>query len=99
MPETLKKPKIFVSYSMQDTKFAKDFVRALKEHGLDAWFDQFEIAPGSPIQEKVEDGLRRSDTVVILLNEDSLRNPNTFFELGAAVGLGKRIIPIVAKDL
>src|SRR5438046_10690388 len=99
MPEIQKKPRVFVSYSMKDTGFARDFVGALKRHGFDAWFDQFEIAPGSPIREEIGEALRKSDAVVILLTEDSIKRPNVFFELVAGNGLGKTVITIISKDL
>ena len=46
----------------------------------------------------VEQGLRESDVIVLLLNPESANRPNVLFELGAAIGLGKRIVPIVPED-
>jgi hypothetical protein len=37
--------------------------------------------------------------LVALLDADSSSQPNLFFELGAALGMGKRVVTIVPKDL
>jgi len=34
-----------------------------------------------------------------LLDADSPSRPNLFFELGAAIGMGKKVVAIVPKDL
>jgi hypothetical protein len=47
----------------------------------------------------LEAGLRDSDVLVPLVDPDSNWRPNLFFELGLALGTGKRVVPIVPKDL
>jgi len=37
--------------------------------------------------------------LVALLDAESSSKPNLFFELGAAIGMGKRVVAIVPKDL
>ncbi len=47
----------------------------------------------------MEDALRHSRTLVIILTPNSIRNRWTLVELGAALADGKRIIPVVAEEL
>lgn len=47
----------------------------------------------------MEAGLRGSDAIVAVLSAANARRPTTFFELGVALGTGKRLIPIVPEDL
>jgi len=65
---------------------------------MEVWFDEFAILPGESIRDAVESGLRGSDTVVTLIDSESLNSPALFFELGAAIGLGKRVVAVVPKD-
>jgi hypothetical protein len=43
--------------------------------------------------------LRNSDVVVALMDPENPTNPNLFFELGAAIGMGKRVVSIVPKGM
>ena len=43
--------------------------------------------------------MRNSDAIVFLMTSESVNRPNVFFEIGAAVGMGKRVIAIVSNDL
>jgi nucleoside 2-deoxyribosyltransferase len=47
----------------------------------------------------LEAGLRESDVLVALIDPQSSLKPNLFFELGAAIGMGKRVVPIVPREL
>jgi hypothetical protein len=91
--------RVFISYSHNDQEWAKEFASSLRARGVDVWFDLWSIAPGEPISTAIEQGLRNSDAIVILLTSERARRPTEFFELGAALGLGKRIVPIVASDV
>ena len=91
-------PTIFISHSSADRDWARAFAKSMLEIGANIWFDEFNIKPGDSISELIEIGLRKSSTVVLLVTDESLRNHNFFFELGAALGMNKKIIPIVPKD-
>lgn len=92
-------PKIFLSYDHEDQEWARGFAEALRDSGVSVWLDQWELKPGDKIREALEQALLGSDTVVFLLGAGAARSANVFFELGAAVALNKRIIPILAEDL
>lgn len=89
--------KIFISYSNADKKWAREFAKSLSEVGADIWFDEFNIKPGDSISDSVERGLRGSEAIVLLINDESVTTNNFFFELGAALGMNKKIIPIVPE--
>ena len=54
---------------------------------------------GQKLPDALEAGLRGSDAIVAILSASNARRPNTLFELGVALGTGKRLIPIVPGDL
>jgi hypothetical protein len=93
------KPQIFISYSSASADWARSFAEALKKRGLGVWFDQFEIAAGESVIAAMETGLRESDVFVALVEPGSLHRPNLFFELGAAIGMQKRVVAIVPKGI
>jgi hypothetical protein len=90
--------KVFISYSHSDKEWARKFAKTIANTGLEIWFDEFNIKPGQPLVEALEKGLRESDAVVLLINAENLNRPNLFFEIGAALGMNKAIIPVVPKD-
>jgi nucleoside 2-deoxyribosyltransferase len=93
------KPRVFISHSSHDVEWARSFAQALKERGVPVWFDEFDVHPGESIREALESGLRGSDVLVALLDPMNPAKPALFFELGAAIGMGKRVVSIVPKDM
>lgn len=87
--------KVFISYSHSDKEWARAFAQTIATSGIEVWFDEFNIKPGEPLVESLEKGLRESDAVVLVLNAENMRRPNIFFEIGAALGMNKAIIPVV----
>jgi hypothetical protein len=95
----MEKKTVFISHSAGDADWARSFAQALKERGVSVWFDEFDVRPGESVRDALEAGLRSSDVLVALLDANSPSRPNLFFELGAALGMGKRVVAIVPKDL
>jgi hypothetical protein len=95
----MSEPKVFISYSPDDAAWVREFAEALRESGVDVWLDALQLHAGDSLPEAIESALRDSDAIVVVLSEANARRPNTLFDLGVALGTGKRLIPIVAADL
>lgn len=93
------KPSVYISHSALDADWARSFAQALKQRGVTVWFDEFDVHPGESLREALETGLRGSDVVVALLDPENPARPDLFFDLGAAIGMGKRFVPIVPKGM
>src|SRR5437660_11428552 len=91
--------RVFLSHGAPDREWARGFATALRELGVNIWFDEFNIVPGGSISDSLEEALRKSDIIVMPITRESLNSSNFFFELGAAIAMNKRIIPIVAEDV
>lgn len=91
--------KVFISHSAKDAEWARSFAEALKQRGVSVWFDEFDVQPGEALRDALEAGLRSSDVLVALLDAESSSKPNLFFELGAAISMGKRVVSIVPKGI
>lgn len=87
--------KVFISYSHSDRDWARKLVEAISGAGLSVWFDETDIKPGQHLVDELEKGLRTSDAIVFLIDPDNVDGPNVFFEMGAALGMNKTIIPVV----
>jgi ABC-type branched-subunit amino acid transport system substrate-binding protein len=92
---------VFLSYSHADADrgWVRAFAESLRKRGVKVWFDEFEVKPGEPLVEAMEQGLRASDSIVFVMTPESVNRPNVFFEIGAAIAGGKRMVAIVSKDL
>jgi hypothetical protein len=93
------KNKVFLSYAYTDRHWVEQFARTLEKKGVDVWFDTHEIGLGEDIREKLQEGLRSSNILIIILSSNSAKSPSIFFEIGAAVADNKRIIPVVIGDI
>jgi predicted nucleotide-binding protein len=91
--------KVFISYAHQDQEWVDQFTAELAKKGVNVWLAENEIAVGESIVDKLEEALRSSETIVFVLGPESVHSSNLFFELGAALGMGKRVIAVVNKEV
>ncbi|MNY04380.1 TIR domain protein [compost metagenome] len=91
------RPRAFISHSHADKETAKILAAELAKHGVDPWFDQWEIGPGDSIVEKVfEEGLRNCSVFVILLSANSIKSEWVRHELSIAfINKMQRVTKIV----
>jgi len=90
---------VFLSYSSASEPWVRKFTAALTATGISAWFDAHEILPGERWQAQIEKALRQSRVLILVLTPESVQRPWTFFELGAALAGGKRIVPVLSDDV
>lgn len=90
---------VFVSSSRQARAWASEFTDALKASGVDVWFADVEVRPGDRWEEALQKALRDSRTLVAILTPDSVHSSSMYFEIGAAVADGKRIIPVLTEGV
>ncbi len=95
----MSEPKVFISYSHDDAEWVRKFAEALRDQRVNVWLDVWQVHAGDSVREALESGLRGSDAIVAILSAANARHPNTLFDLGVALGTGKRLIPIVPADL
>lgn len=97
-------PKVFVSHASEDKeRFVVGFARRLRENGVDAWLDQWEMKPGDSLVDKIfEQGLKGAQAVVVVLSKISVQKPWVREELNASVvnriGKGTKLIPVVIDE-
>ncbi len=92
-------PKVFLSYSQPNQEWARSLAEALSKRGVKVWFDEWDILPGDRLSDQIEQALRESEYVLMLVGEDSAESASSAFELGAAIGMGKTIVPVVSPSV
>jgi len=97
----MSKYKIFISYSHSDTDktWVREFARVLESKGIAVWLDVERLRAGESLPKGIESGLRSSETIVTLITPENVKRPNLLFEIGAAMGMGKQVIPIISGGL
>ena len=97
-------PKVFVSHASEDKeRFVTKFATKLRENGIDAWLDKWEMLPGDSLVDKIfEEGLKEAQAVIIVLSNYSIKKPWVREELNASIvaklSNGTKIIPIVLDN-
>ena len=66
--------KIFISHSSNDKDFAIILATDLKKLGHTVWFDEWSIGVGDCIITKIEEGISRSDYLIIVLSRNSVKS-------------------------
>ena len=89
----------FISSSSQDRAWVRDLANALKAQGITVWYDETQIKPGEMVLERLREGLDESRNLIFVLNKDAAKSNWVAFELGAALGTRKPVIPIVPEGL
>ena len=88
---------VFISHATEDKSWATQFNTALRQQGVKTWFDASDLAPGDSISATIQQALRDCRILVIIYHPSMADIPMTYFELGAAVADGKRIIPVAIQ--
>lgn len=93
---------IFVSHSSADDSVAGRVANALLALNYPVWYAEWRIEPGDSIVERIEDGLARNDTLVILLSPSSVESAWVRRELNAALmaqlsGQDVTIVPVLIE--
>ena len=78
-------PKVFLSYSRQDSAFVEELYRRLTRDGVVCFYDQESIAWGSNWVRELEQGLEEAELVVVVLTPAFVESKWTELERTAAL--------------
>ncbi|OQW65619.1 MAG: molecular chaperone Tir [Nitrospira sp. ST-bin5] len=77
---------IFLSHTGEDKSFVRDLKARLEAHGVkNVWLDEAEIQIGDSLTKKIEDGLRKTKYIGIVLSPRSIKSPWVEKELEVAI--------------
>jgi WD40 repeat protein len=90
---------VFISYSRRgDTDLVDHLAAALAQRGQEAWVDRADIFPSSPWRPEIEQAVLEAHAMVFVVSPDSVASEYCLGELAMASGVGKRIVPVLARE-
>lgn len=88
-------PDVFISYSVKDERLAQ-FVRShLVAHQLEVFLASISLIPGEKWTPQILSSLKMSDWVFFIASKSALESKYVQHELGAALAMEKKIVPIM----
>ncbi len=95
--------KVFISHSSKDKKLVDRIVDDLRSKGISVWYDKFEIQAGDNIVEKINEGLKDSKYLVLILSPNALGsswvNEESSFGILQQITLKSVfVIPVLIED-
>ena len=88
-------PNYFISYSRQEVTFVDSLARALEKQGIRTWVDFRNLIPGHKWQDQLDNGLKNSEAILLVISKASMKSRAVMDELKKSVDSGKRIVMII----
>ena len=95
----MSRARVFILHSVDSREVAAALAEALRRLDIDPWVAEEQITAGENLVEAIESAMGRADAFVVLIWPGDLHRANVNFELGVAVGLGKRVIPVLGPNV
>jgi WD40 repeat protein len=90
---------LFISYSRKDKEAARKLTEAFQSQDMDFWIDWEGIPPTVDWWKEIEKGIEEADIFLFLLSPNSASSKVCKRELEHAFQNGKRLIPVVIRDI
>ena len=90
--------KVFVSYAQVDSPFARKLAADLRHRDLSVWSADHELKPGERWARVVDEAIRKSEYVLVVLSDKSGSSSWIRTEIALALSQEKRIIPIFTTN-
>ena len=88
---------VFLSYSRKDISFIERLAADLKNAGIDVWYDVSRIAGGARWRSEIENALRNSQHVIVVLSPDSIVSEWVEREFLFSSNLRRKVIPLMYR--
>lgn len=95
--------RVFLSHTSADKHFVVRLASDLRARSIDVWYDDWEIRVGDSLLDRVEEGIRESGFLAVVLSSRSIQSSWVRRELNAALaeelqGKGVFVLPILLED-
>ena len=89
---------VFISHSHSDNAMADKIYNYLLSNGIHCWIDLHDIPPGVPYAQAIMEGLRTSDSLVVIYSKNVIDSHDMLDEIQEAHTTQKRIIPFLLDE-
>ena len=89
---------VFISYSTKNAVFADLALMKLGTLGITVWLDSGDLKGGEEWRKSIDKGIAGSDAMIVLLTPESCASSYVTYEWGYALGMQKKVIPILHED-
>ncbi|HET8797226.1 MAG TPA: toll/interleukin-1 receptor domain-containing protein [Thermoanaerobaculia bacterium] len=93
---------LFISYAREDRPVALEIARVLTERLAERQIratGDWDLVAGAKYEPQLEQMIRAADALVFILSKDSAASPACLKELAKAAADGKRIVPVVLRQV
>ena len=91
--------KTFISFAENDHKFIHVLSGVLVQSGIDPLVASQVLAPGTPLDVKVQKMIKEADVILVILTSSSLRSRWVQQEIGFAKACNKPIVPLKTRGV
>ncbi len=88
-------PDCFISYASPEETIARQVFSVLRSQNVDVFLAALSLQPGDQWSEQIKSQLRDSSWVLFLASDAACRSPYAQQEVGMAIGLHKKLVPVV----
>lgn len=92
-------PRAFVSYARSDAAFVLKVAQQLRLQGCKVWVDQLDIPKGARWDGAVEDALRASGCLMVVLTPAAVKSQNVLDEVAFALDEKRAVLPILLQPV
>lgn len=95
---------VFISHASEDKEsIVEPLVQVLKENGISCWYDDNDIGWGDSLSDSINNGLKKSQYVLVVLSEAFITKGWAKAELNAMLSMEfsngqKKVLPLIVGD-
>lgn len=78
-------PRVFLSYTSDDSELAERLAHALESNGIETWWDKWCITAGDSLRQKIDEGISSCTHFLVLLTPRSINKPWVNQEMDAGL--------------
>jgi len=95
--------KVYISYTHEDEKYAFLIANRLRESGHEVWIDKWALSAGDNLIQKINEGLKETDALIVIVSKNALRSKWVMHEFSAFAlddlsSKKSRIIPVLVDN-